>query len=140
MRVQRIALSFLIVLPLFAAKERQQFSSREPLTAARTGAPRDIAGEYMRSTAATIGLDGADLAGLYIAKEYQSAHNGVTHFVYKQQFQGIDVYNAEWVVNVDRDGRVLNAGGFLYRRPADGLGPAAISNGARSEERRVGKA
>ena len=62
-----------------------------------------------------------DLAGLYIANEYVTTHNGVHQIVFKQQFQGIDVLNAEWVVNIDSDGSVLNSGGNLYAAPPPDL-------------------
>ena len=54
---------------------------------------------------------------LYIARQYRTEHNGVTHIVYRQRFQGADVLNAEWVVNLDREGRVLNSGGMLVPTP-----------------------
>ncbi len=64
-----------------------------------------------------IALTSADLESLYLAKQYRTEHNGVTHLIFRQRFDGADVLNAEWVVNIDRDGRVLNAGGNLYPAP-----------------------
>jgi Zn-dependent metalloprotease len=58
------------------------------------------------------------VAAAYVVKEYRTARNGVTHLLFKQRVQGADVFNAEWVVNIDRDGRVLNAGGDLHAAPA----------------------
>ncbi|MEO8026587.1 MAG: M36 family metallopeptidase, partial [Bryobacteraceae bacterium] len=58
-----------------------------------------------------------DLAGVYVAKEYTSENNGVTHLLYRQRFAGMDVSNAEYAVNIDRDGNILNAGGTLYASP-----------------------
>ncbi|WP_035957833.1 M36 family metallopeptidase [Bryobacter aggregatus] len=58
-----------------------------------------------------------DAPGIYLAKEYQSAHNGVTHRVYQQRFQGIEVYGAAWVVNLDSNGEILNSAGTFYPDP-----------------------
>ena len=66
-----------------------------------------------RDTTARLALSQPARDALYIAKQYRTEHNGVTHIIYRQRFQGADVLNAEWVVNVDRDGRVLNSGGTL---------------------------
>lgn len=60
-----------------------------------------------------------DLASIYVAKQYRTEHNGVTHIVFRQRFHDVDVVNAEWVVNIDRFGQVLNAGGNLYPAPRD---------------------
>ena len=67
------------------------------------------------------------MGSAYIAREYTDAHNGVTHIQYRQQFQGIDVYNSAWVINIDRNGQVLNAGGDLFAAPTASLPEAASS-------------
>jgi hypothetical protein len=97
------------------------FRSAGTLTGPSTLPARAIAQDFLRSTAEDIGLAAEDIEGAYVAKEYRTAHNGATHITYKQQFQGIDVFNAAWVVNIDKDGQVLNAGGSLYPRPAPGV-------------------
>lgn len=102
------------------------FRPGEALTAA--GAPsQTIAMDFLRSQATVLNLRPEAFDGVYLHKEYQTAHNGVTHLVYRQRFQQIDVENAEWVVNVDRDGRVINSGGLLFNPPQSGALPAAAS-------------
>ncbi|HUS05397.1 MAG TPA: M36 family metallopeptidase [Bryobacteraceae bacterium] len=116
----RIVLPFLVFSAVLLAqkeKPRHVFSLGEPLTAARSGSARAIAEEFLRSDAAGLGLSPEDFAGVSLAKEYRTEHNGVTHLVYKQQFLGMDVVNGEWIVNVDSDGKVINAGGTLYPKP-----------------------
>ena len=81
----------------------------------------DIAHAFTRDT-------GVAFDSLYIAKQYVTQHNGVTHTVYQQQFQGLDVYGAEWVVNVDAQGQVLNAGGKLFDPPARGMAAASTKS------------
>jgi hypothetical protein len=88
---------------------RHLVNSNGPLTPFSTRSPKEIGDQF---TAAQM-----DAPGLYLAIEYRTAHNGVTHLVYRQRFQGLDVHNMEWRVNIDRDGRVLNAGGQLFQAP-----------------------
>jgi hypothetical protein len=102
---------------LFAQKPapRHIFNSgSETLTAASSAAPRSAAESYLTSISGQYGWSPEDLAGTYVAKEYRSEHNGVTHLVYKQQFGGLEVYNSDFSVNIDRYGRVINAGGLLF--------------------------
>jgi Fungalysin metallopeptidase (M36)/Fungalysin/Thermolysin Propeptide Motif len=120
--MSKIALSLLLCLPLLgqrAERVRHVFGADEPLTAADSRSPSVIAQEYLRTFAQDLSLSEADLAAAYVAKEYRTAHNGVTHLIFRQRFQGVDIVNAEWVVNIDRDGRVLNAGGDLYAAPSN---------------------
>ncbi len=114
-----------------AAAPRHIFSGG-PLTAASSAPPAAVADDYLRSLAPLYGLSQADLAGVYVAKQYRTAHNGVTHLVYRQRYQDVEVLNAEWTVNIDRDGRVINAGGSLYPAPAAGLRPAAFQSALRA--------
>jgi hypothetical protein len=120
-----ILLYFDFVLGALYAQGRDSsahfLGTREPLTAASARPATQIARDYLAGVASQLNLTETDLAGLYVSKEYKTQHNGVTHLVYKQQFRGIDVLNAAWVVNVDADGRVLNAGGSLYGVPAPDL-------------------
>jgi len=80
------------------------------LTESSPRAPREIGDQF---TAAQM-----DAPGLYLAKEYKTAHNSVTHLVYRQRFQGIEIHLSEWRVNIDSDGRVINAGGSLFQAPS----------------------
>ena len=93
---------------------RYFLGAKGPLTTPQAGPMREIAREYV---AAQSGVDAKDLNSLYVEREYTDAHNGVTHIVYKQQFQGMDVYNAAWVVNLNAAGQVLNAGGEIFGAP-----------------------
>ncbi len=128
----KILLVFVICLvPLAAQKTdppKHIFSLSEPLTPASGLAPRAVADAFLARTASEDGLVASDLAGVYVVKEYRTAHNGVTHFVYKQRFHGVDVFNAEWTVNIDRDGRVINAGGELFPAPPDGVLPPVTAS------------
>src|SRR5947207_6767419 len=105
--------AFLIAVPLCAQVSRgsrHMIGTNGPLTAPSGRSARAIAQDFVETTvAAELSLTPADVAGMYIAKEYQTAHNGVTHLIYRQQFNGLDVYNAEWVVSIASDGSIVNA-------------------------------
>src|SRR5215212_2814245 len=79
------------------------------LTQASGRAARETGESFTREQMAAAGLPDGVPSGLYLAQEYKTGHNGVTHLVYRQRFQGLDIHNAEWRVNVDGEGRVLNA-------------------------------
>jgi hypothetical protein len=119
--MKKCLVAFLTILPLCAQTargSRHLLGLNQPLTAPSGRSARAIAQDFIHAQAAAeLSLTEADLAGLYVAKEYQTAHNGVTHLIYKQQFSGVDVYNAEWVVNVASDGSILNAGGRIFAAP-----------------------
>lgn len=82
-----------------------------PLTPSSQRPARDIAAEFTSRQLPSP-------AGLYLANEYKTEHNGVTHLTYRQRFQGLDIFGVEWRVNIDKDGRVVNAGGELFHAPA----------------------
>src|SRR5262249_32567573 len=64
----------------------------------------------MAYLASSSGFTREAMSGVYLAKEYKSAHNGITHLIYRQRFQGIDVYNAAWVANIGPDNAIVSAG------------------------------
>lgn len=130
----RFAIASLALCATLTAGGHKNFSEAEgTLTPGDARPKRTIALDFLQSTAAkALELGPADFAGTYVHKEYKSAHNGVTHLIYRQRFQGLEVYNAEFVINVDAAGRVLNAGGSLYNRPTASLpsSPAGKMTGA----------
>src|SRR3974390_1449773 len=83
-----------------AAQDRHLLGVTAPLTAPSAREPREIADDFLRGRAAELGLSGVDLGSAYVARQYTDAHNGVTHILYRQQFQGVDVYNSAMVVNI----------------------------------------
>jgi hypothetical protein len=88
---------------------------------------RSIAESYLHEAAPAF-----NAASLELVKQYQTRHNGVTHFVYRPNFQGLDVFNAEWTVNIGRDGAVINAGGSRFAPPENGVAPPDESSSLRA--------
>ncbi|MBZ5631827.1 MAG: M36 family metallopeptidase [Acidobacteriia bacterium] len=98
------------------------------MTQTAAGRPEDIARQFLAAKAGELSLAPGDLPGVFLAKEYQTGHNGVTHMVFRQQFEGIEVWNAEWVTNLDRNGAVVSAGGTLYTNPGTAVQLTAASS------------
>ncbi len=132
--MQKLILCLLAATSLLTAQDkslsRHLIGTRSPLTAESSRSARDIAHEYTTQQAFAVGLGSKDLESLYVDREYTDAHNGVTHIVYKQRFQGIDVYNAAWAVNINSSGQILNAGGELFGSPL--LQPPGIQNASKA--------
>ena len=129
--MKRICL-FVLFGVLAAAQSREMphhlFHPGRPLTDPSQRPAADIAVAFLQSIAAEYSLTAADLQSLRVIKEYRTEHNGITHLVFKQQFQGIDIYNAEWTVNIDRDGQVLNAGGNLFHAAGQTATPPSLQS------------
>jgi hypothetical protein len=90
---------------MFAQKNtpRHLFNAgHQTLTPASSASPRTIGDGYLRAIGTQLGWSPGDIAGTYVAKEYRTEHNGVTHLVYKQQFGGLEVFNSDFVLNIDR--------------------------------------
>lgn len=124
----RVSLCLGVATLLYAADlPHHLIHPSRPLTPQDSRASREIALDFTKaqgSVAAKVIAAG----DLYIAKQYRTNHNGVTHIVYQQQHAGLDIYGAEWVVNIDSEGRVLNAGGHLFE-------PAATTASTRAHSR-----
>ena len=119
---------------------RHTFSPNGRAVTEPSAAPKqEIAGKYVQNQALAAGLPLEDLAGLYLVKNYRTEHNGVQHLVYRQQFDGIDVWNSDFIVNIDADGRVINSGGQLYGRPIGSLKAPQIDSAVRSLDRALAR-
>ncbi len=110
---------------------RHLFSASGPLTEPAAGTPVEIAATLLQRISSNLGLSAEDAAGIYVAQQYRSDNNGVTHVLFRQRFENVDVYGSAYTINVSNDGSVLNAGGDLYRRPA-GTGLTAPDSGAQA--------
>ena len=84
------------------------------LTGPTPGDPLEIAKEYMTSHAEQFGLSPADISNIRVTDRYTDADCGITHIYLRQLYNGLEVSNANFVVNVMPDGRLINvAGGFV---------------------------
>ena len=116
--MRKLLFALLVAAPVLlgqTAGRQVQYSSRISTLTPPSGAPPENVGFGYLASSARVAADG--LSNVYLAKDYTDAHNGVTHLVYRQRFDGIEVYNAAWVANIGPDGAVLSAGGTLYSVP-----------------------
>lgn len=89
-----------------------------------------------RSEAATLGSK--DLEDFVITDQYTDAHNGITHIYLRQRVNGVEIYDANSSMHLDKNGRVLSLNNRFVANvtekapaPAPALGTqAALSNAA----------
>ncbi len=81
------------------------------LTGPASGAPLDIAMDYLSSHADQMGLTANDVRNSVVTDQYSDSRTGMTHIYLQQQLNGIPIVNARINVNVAADGRILNVGG-----------------------------
>ncbi|MGH9849776.1 MAG: M36 family metallopeptidase, partial [Blastocatellia bacterium] len=58
-------------------------------------------------------LSSGEVDALKVARRYQTSGNRVTHLTLQQQVNGIEVFQGEYAVNIDRNGAIIAAGGEL---------------------------
>ncbi len=58
-------------------------------------------------------LSSGEVDALKVARRYQTSGNRVTHLTLQQQVNGIEVFQGEYAVNIDRNGAVISASGEL---------------------------
>ncbi|MFA9430510.1 M36 family metallopeptidase [Egicoccus sp. AB-alg2] len=99
------------VAPVSASPDTGGSPAHQFLTGPNEGAPEDVALDYLRQEAGTLGLQAADVAELDIRSSYVSRHTGVTHVNVNQRYAGLEVFGADTTVNVAADGSVVHVGG-----------------------------
>lgn len=78
------------------------------------GIPLEIGLNYLKSNATKLGVSTRDFDNAIVTNQYTDADTGLTHIYLRQQFNGLEVANADFSINITRDGRVLSvAGGFV---------------------------
>jgi Zn-dependent metalloprotease len=75
----------------------------------------DVARQYVSTHAGQFGVSSADVAEMSMLSSYKTASIGVTHVSLRQRFAGYDVLGSQVTVNVGRDGKVVHAGGHLFK-------------------------
>lgn len=125
--------------PLFAAGAGKHFVREGgPLTEATSEAAESIGAKFLKQAAALYEVAEADLDSIYLVRQYKTDHNGVTHLRYRQRYGGIDVSGSDFTINLDRENRILNAGGAIFARPRAGMkaaGDDSLSSSIRSAMR-----
>lgn len=102
-----VALS-VCLLPLANATNVAPDGLTRFLTAPAEGDARDIALAHVDRVRGQLGLSEGDLSGMTLQDDYVTRHNGVRHLYWRQNLDGIEVWNGDLAVNVMPDGRIIN--------------------------------
>lgn len=86
--------------------------------------PTDLALDHLQKQSAAWKLEPADISSLRITDMYTSAHNGVTHLYFAQQFKGVDIHGATYNAHV-KNGQILIAGERLFKNVATSVVPVS---------------
>ncbi len=89
------------------------WSFSETLTASSDSDAEIVARRFLKNNDDLFHLGSSEVDGLRISRRYRTEHNGVTHVTLQQQVNGIEVFQADFAVHVDRAGAVLAASGEL---------------------------
>lgn len=81
------------------------------LTGPNSESPQKIADDFLARYGGLFGLSGGDLANSYLSRDLYSAYSGATHLTYQFTVGDLDVFSSVMTVNIDADGRVVNASG-----------------------------
>lgn len=80
--------------------------------------PSEIFQKFITDHQALYKLSVADLADFPLVSNYVSQHNGVSHLVMKQYYQGIQVFGAQLQSAINKEGKIINVVGSYYPVPA----------------------
>jgi uncharacterized protein (TIGR03437 family) len=89
------------------------WSFSESLTPPVDADAEAIARSFLKDNTDLFQLAGGEVDDLRVARRYRTDHNGVTHVTLGQWLDGIEVFQADLAVHVDRAGAVIAASGEL---------------------------
>jgi uncharacterized protein (TIGR03437 family) len=89
------------------------WSFSETLTAPSNADAETIARRFLKNNHDLFHLNDPEVDGLKVSRRYRTEHNGVTHLTLQQQVNGLEVFQADLAVHLDRDGAVVAASGEL---------------------------
>ena len=102
-----ISLALLANLPIAHAAQRDTIVVPF-LTGPQKGITDELALGYLQAQRDALGLKQADIANMLLKDDYVTAHNGIRHMYWRQQHNGIEVWNGDLAINVARDGSIIN--------------------------------
>ncbi|MCX7553754.1 M36 family metallopeptidase [Marinicella sp. S1101] len=73
---------------------------------------------HLTASLAELNLAAKDVADSKLLSQYQTAHNGVSHLVFRQYVNGIEVAGGDIQINLNREGEVLNKHNFFIKNAA----------------------
>ncbi|MDX2032822.1 MAG: M36 family metallopeptidase [Blastocatellia bacterium] len=88
-------------------------SLTEPLTGPSDADAEATARRFLRENEDLFRLKTREVDGLSVGRRFRTDHNGMTHLTLAQKVNGLEVFQAEYTIHLDRDGRVIAANGEL---------------------------
>lgn len=141
-----VALLVLFVAGSITASNQVSKEAADPAPSAADNAV-DIALAFLQDNAESLGLERADLQDVVVTDNYVSGHSGVTHIYLRQRYNGVELFGANFNINVLPDGRVLSYGNrfipYLSQQivgeeptlsPSEAVEQAAAHNGLAAPE------
>ncbi|MGH7176651.1 MAG: extracellular metalloproteinase, partial [Tepidisphaeraceae bacterium] len=116
-----------LVQSSYVPASKYVFKSNGYLTKPAAGDALDIALSYVRSNAASFGIAAADVGNPIVTSRYTDSGSGITHIYLRQQFNGLEVANADININVMRDGRISSIGCGFVAGLGSRFGPEPIA-------------
>jgi len=95
----------------FIPKQYQLVNRAGYLTAAQKGQPLNIALQYLKANAKSLGLAAGDIEHAIVTDQYTDQDTGVTHIYLRQTFNGLEVVNADLSIHVAKNGKIISVGG-----------------------------
>jgi hypothetical protein len=108
------------------------------LTAPSTAAPLDIATTYLKANASNLGLTEGDFNHFIVTDQYTDSPSGITHLYLRQEYNGLEVINANLAINITANGRIINVGGGFVPGLNSGTASAAQSANSSSQQNFIG--
>ncbi|MFN7944035.1 MAG: M36 family metallopeptidase [Blastocatellia bacterium] len=91
----------------------RMWSYRDALSAPDRADAETVARQFLKVNDDLFRLSAREVDELKVARRYQTAHNGVTHLTLQQQVGGIDIFQGDYALHLDRAGRVIATSGEL---------------------------
>jgi uncharacterized protein (TIGR03437 family) len=84
-----------------------------PLSQATQATPNATARRFLQTRRDLFQLEQSEVAALTVAREYRTAHNGLTHITLQQRHQGIAVFQGDATTHIARNGEIIAASSSL---------------------------
>ncbi len=101
-------------------------STRSFLTGPAKEGPRDAVRAFVGDYRGLMEVSGDEVARARVAREYVTAHNGVTHLTFQQQIAGVDLFGCQLKANVAANGALVNISSTMLNRPEGDFATPAV--------------
>ncbi|MBI4208901.1 MAG: M36 family metallopeptidase [Deltaproteobacteria bacterium] len=93
---------------------RSLMKDQDYLTVPSSASPSVISFDFLERHRNVFGITSENLSDWKVASEYQTSHNGITHLVLAQYYQGVPIFQGQIQFSIDPLGRILRVSGEYY--------------------------